>query len=155
MREHTLRQRHQWIAWAAAGWSLLFAAFHLAWAAGWYIGLDPARARVAFAKPAFLAYDLVVAAMCIVAVPVFLALGLSWGERVPRRLLVCVAWAGTLLLGARAVGSAAQGGYELVTGRFTLDRLGIWELWFYVGAALFAVNLQLFRREFSGEPQPN
>ncbi len=36
--------RHYWIAYAAACWTLVFAAFHIVWAAGWYIGLDPVQA---------------------------------------------------------------------------------------------------------------
>lgn len=137
---------HYWVAGAAAGWALVFAVFHVVWASGWYIGLDAVQARVAFAKPWFLAYDLVVACMCVVAVPVSLHLGHLWGQRLPQRLVLTLAWIGTTLLVLRAVGSLGQGVYEVWTGRFTLQRMGIWEPWFYIGAALHSVNLWLYRR---------
>jgi len=133
--------RHHWIAYAAACWASIFGAFHVAWAAGWYIGLDPLQARAAFALPWFLTYDLVAAALCIVAVPVELALAMPWGRRVPRRLLVPLAWTGTGLLLLRAVASIIQTAYFLVTGRFGFRDVGVWEPWFYVGATLFTINL--------------
>ncbi len=139
--------RHYWIAYAAACWALIFAAFHIVWAAGWYIGLDPVLAQAAFAVPWKLAYDLVAAGMCIVAVPVALALALPWGRRVPRRFLVSIAWTGTGLLLLRAVASLIQAAYLLVTGQFSFRDMGVWEPWFYVGAALFTTNLWLYRRQ--------
>jgi hypothetical protein len=85
--------------------------------------------------------------MCIVAVPVALALAMPWGQRVPRRLLAALAWIGTSLLVLRAVGSLGQAAYLLVTGRFSLHVIGVWEPWFYLGAALFGINLwQYWRR---------
>ncbi|MGH7679489.1 MAG: DUF3995 domain-containing protein [Gemmatimonadaceae bacterium] len=146
-------QNHRWIAGAAAAWSLIFAAFHFIWAAGWYIGLaDPVQAAETFAKPAFLAYDLVAGAMCVVAVPVSLALGTPW-MGIPRRLLVPLAWAGTALLGARAVASLVQGVIELATGTFSFQRMGMWEPWFYLGAVLFALNLWLYDRGTTNPPR--
>ena len=141
-----LKSGHYWVAATAAGWALVFAVFHVAWASGWYIGLDAAQARVAFARPWFLAYDLVVAGMCVIAVPISLTLGNLWGQRLPQRLVLALAWIGTTLLVLRAVGSIGQGVYEVWTGRFTLQRMGIWEPWFYAGAALFSTNLWLYRR---------
>jgi hypothetical protein len=139
-------RRHRWIACAAAAWSLIFAAFHFIWAAGWYVGLaDPVQAAETFAKPAFLVYDVVAGAMCLIAVPISLALGTPW-VRIPRRLLVPVAWAGTALLGARAVASVVQNVMELVTGQFTFQRMGMWEPWFYLGAVLLGANLWLHER---------
>jgi len=66
--------------------------FHIIWAAGWYVGLDAEQAQKAFAKPWFMAYDLVVAGMCAFAVPVTLGLVQPWGRRLPRRLLGVFAW---------------------------------------------------------------
>lgn len=139
--------RHYWIAYAAACWALVFAAFHIVWAAGWYIGLDPVKAQAAFAVPWKLAYDLVVAGMCTVAVPVVLALAMPWGQRMPRRLLGALAWTGTGLLLLRAVASLIQAAYLLVTRRFSLQDMGVWEPWFYVGATLFAINLWRYWRQ--------
>jgi hypothetical protein len=138
--------RHRWVAYAGASWALVFAFFHIIWAAGWYVGLDPDQARAMFTTPWKLAYDVVVAVMCIIAVPVALALALPWGERVPRRLLSALAWTGTGLLVLRAVASLIQTAYLAATGRFSLRVMGVWEPWFYLGATLFAVNLWLYCR---------
>lgn len=128
-----------WSAYAAALWAGVFAVFHVVWACGWYVGLNNAQAEVAFSRPWFVAYDLVVAAMCVFAVPVALSLGSSWGRRLPRWLLGGVAWAGTGLLLVRAAGSFFQALYFIATGRFDILATGIWEPWFYIGATLFTV----------------
>jgi hypothetical protein len=133
--------RHRWIAYAAACWASIFAAFHIVWAAGWYVGLDPVATAAAFTSPWMLAYDLVVAAMCVVAVPVALALALPWGRRVPRRLLTTLALIGTGLLALRAAASLIQTAYLVAVGRFSFQVLGAWEPWFWLGAALFTLDV--------------
>ncbi|MGE0131453.1 MAG: hypothetical protein AB7U82_25505 [Blastocatellales bacterium] len=141
MHDKQKTSRHRWIAYAAACWALIFAVFHIVWAAGWYILLDPVEAAAAFASPWMLAYDLVVAGMCMVAVPVALALALPRGRRVPRRLLLPLALIGVGLLALRAVASLVQVAYFAAIGRFRFEDLGVWEPWFYVGAALFTLDL--------------
>ena len=84
-----------WVAYAAALWALVFAAFHIVWAAGWYPLLDEEGARAAFATPWKWTFNVVVAAMCVIAVPVALAPVTAWGQRLPRRLISSVAWIGT------------------------------------------------------------
>ncbi len=49
------------VGYVAALWALIFAALHLAWAMGWYVGLDHESARQAFQRRWFLVYDLVAA----------------------------------------------------------------------------------------------
>ncbi len=137
---------HTLIAYSAACWAFVFGVFHIAWAAGWYIGLDPQWARTAFAKPWMLVYDVVVVGMCMVAVPVALALGMPWGRRLPRGILSILAWTGTCLLVLRAVASLVHVALALVKGEFVLRQVGIWEPWFYVGAALFGLNLWWYWR---------
>lgn len=129
-----------WVAYAAAFWSAVFAVFHIIWAAGWYPLLDAEQARVAFANPWKWAYDVVVAAMCVIAVPVALAPVMSWGRRVPRRLIYTLAWIGTTLLVLRSTASLVQAGYWVATGRFRFAVLGVWEPWFYLGAILFSLS---------------
>ena len=133
-------RRAAWLAYGAALWAFIFAVFHLIWASGWYVGLDAVAARVAFASWWTLAYDLVVAAMCIIAVPVALAMGMPWGKSLPRRWLGSIAWIGTVLLLLRSVASLIQSGYLLVMRRFSFAVLGIWEPWFYLGATLFTLT---------------
>lgn len=129
-----------WLAHAAALWALIFAAFHVMWACGWYVGLDPEQARVAFQRPAFLAYDVVVAGMCALAVPIALAPVRQWGRRLSPRLLLTCAWIGTALLVLRAGAGVVQAIYLIMTGRFAIEALGIWEPWFWLGAMLFGVS---------------
>ena len=129
-----------WIAYAAALWATVFAIFHIVWAAGWYPLLDAEQARIMFATPWKWAYDVAVAAMCVIAVPVALAPVMSWGRHVPRRLVYTLAWIGSALLVLRSVASLAQAGYLIASGRFRLADMGIWEPWFYLGATLFSLS---------------
>jgi hypothetical protein len=137
--DHSPRLR-TWSAYAAALWALIFAAFHVIWACGWYVGLDPEQARVAFQKTAFLAYDVVVAGMCVLAVPIALLPVRPWARRAPPRLLFICAWIGTALLVLRGGASMVRAIYLIMTGRFAIETLGIWEPWFWLGALLFGVS---------------
>ncbi len=138
------RFRGSWTAYAASLWALIFAVLHLVWAAGWYIGLDAEQARKAFDRTWFMVYDLVVAGMCALAVPVALALVQPWGRRLPRRLVGVLAWGGTALLLLRAGGSVVQGLYLAATGTPIATLLRFWELWFYLGAFLFCLSTWRF-----------
>ena len=144
-----LRLGH-WVAYAAALWAAVFASFHIVWAAGWYPLLDAEQARIAFATPWKWAYDVVVAGMCVIAVPVALAPVRSWGQHVPRRLIYVLAWIGSALLVLRSVASLVQAGYLAATGRFRFVDMGIWEPWFYLGAILFALSTWRSRRVEKG-----
>jgi len=139
--------RLSWTAYAAALWSLIFAVFHMIWAAGWYVGLDPEAARKAFARTPFLVYDLVVAGICVFAVPVALALTMRWGRRLPRRLVCLFALIGTGLLVLRSVASLVQAVYLISTRQFPIEARGLWELWFYLGAILFSLATWQFWRQ--------
>jgi hypothetical protein len=146
------QHRTRWIPFAAAIWAFIFGIFHIIWAFGWYVGLDPERSRVAFSKPWFFAYDLAVVGVCTLAVLVALALGMPWGQRMSRRVVGSAAWTGTVLLALRSIGSLIQAGYLMAVGRFSLRDIGIWEPWFYLGAILFAVSTwQYWRRQ----PEPS
>ena len=145
MRESPLRIG-PWVAYAAASWAAVFAVFHIIWAAGAYPLLDAEQARAAFATPWKWAYDVAVAGMCVIAVPVALAPVMSWGQRSPRRLIYTVALIGTVLLVLRAVASVLQTVYLLSAGRFQLAAMGIWEPWFYLGAVLFGLSTRRAHR---------
>ena len=135
-----------WVAYGAALWAAVFAVFHIIWAAGWYPLLDAKGAREAFATPWKWTFDVVVAVMCIVAVPVALAPVMSWGKSAPRRLIYALALVGSVLLIIRSAASLVQAGYFVATGRFRWATLGVWEPWFYVGAVLFGVSTWRARR---------
>jgi hypothetical protein len=129
-----------WVAYAAALWAAVFAAFHIIWAAGWYPLLHAEQARVAFATPWKWAFDVVVAIMCVIAIPVALAPVMSWGRRAPRRLIYRLACIGSTLLVLRSAASLVQAGYWVAAGRFHFSVMGVWEPWFYLGAILFSLS---------------
>ncbi len=104
--------RESWAGYAAATWALIFALLHVVWAMGWHIGLDPELARQAFQQRWFLIYDVVVAALCALAVWVALALVRPWGSRLPRSLVGGLAWSGTAVLILRGGAGAAQTVYS-------------------------------------------
>jgi hypothetical protein len=142
----TEHSHKSWSGYAAALWALIFAVLHLVWAAGWYIGLNPERAREAFDKTWFMTYDLVVAGMCLLAVPVALSLVQTWGRRLPRWLIGLFAWGATSLLVLRSAGSIIQTVYLVATERFAPEPQQMWELWFVIGALLFLVSTWRFWR---------
>jgi hypothetical protein len=130
----------------AALWAFVFAALHFAWAAGWYIGLDPVAARQMFAVTWKLIYDLVVGGLCVVGGAVALALAHPWGRRFPRWLVGGLGWAGTSLLVIRGGGGMLQAFYWAVTGRDVVQWSLLWELWFCGGAFLFWLSVHRFWR---------
>ena len=133
-----------WVAYGAALWALIFAVLHIVWAADWYVGLRAEDARKAFDRPWFLAYDLVVAGIRVLAVPVALALVRPWGRRLPRWLVGSLAWGGTGLLVLRGGGSVVQVLYMVAKGTFVARPMDLWEVWFYVGAVLFGLSTWRF-----------
>ena len=140
MSESTSR----WVPYAAAIWASIFAVFHIVWAAGWYPLLNAEGARVAFAVPWKWTFDVAVAGMCVIAIPVVLAPVTSLGRLVPRPLVFGLAVTGSVLLTLRSIASLGQVGYHIATGRFA--GMGIWEPWFYLGAVLFGVSTWQSRR---------
>lgn len=136
-----------WLAYGAALWAFVFAIFHIIWAAGWYPLLDAHQARIAFATPWKWAYDVVVAAMCVIAIPVALAPVTAVGQHVPRRFVYALAWIGSTLLLLRST-SLIQAGYLIINGRFA--GFGIWEPLFYLGALLFTLSTLQSRRIATG-----
>ena len=129
-----------WAAYAAALWAAVFALFHVIWAAGWYPLLDAEQARIAFATPWKWTFDVLVAGMCVVAVPVALAPVMAWGQRLPRRLICRLAWFGSALLVLRSAAALAQTAYLVAVGRFRFAMIGIWDWWFFLGAILFSLS---------------
>ena len=136
----------RWVAYAAAFWALVFALFHIIWACGWYVGLDQEFARTAFSKPLFLAWDVAVAGLCLLAAFVELALVRPWGRRMPRYFIIFCAWSGTGLLIAGVVISVSKMISLVATSGFTFGTLGIINAWFYVGTILFCMSTWRFCR---------
>lgn len=142
----SIRAETFWIEYGAALWAFIFALLHVAWAAGWYIGLDEETAGTAFARRWFLIYNLIAAGLCFFAVAAALAPVQFWGRRLPRRLV------GTIISGAAAIlilrGGAAviKAIYPAINGGIS-SALPFWDWWFCLGAALFAVSAWRFWRK--------
>lgn len=135
------------VGYGAAPWSLIFAALHILWAMGWYVGLDHESARQAFERRWFLVYDLVAAGLCLVAFAVALALVQQWGRRLPFSLLGSLAWGGTGLLALRGGAGVAQDVYlAAVVSRNLPDAAALWDVWFCLGAILFGISVWQFWR---------
>ena len=123
----------------ASLWAVLFAALHLAWASGWYVGLDPVAAATAFARPWFLAYDFIVALGCFIAASAFSVLAANHRGRLRSAAhVISVVAADVVALRAVAgLGAIAWRGLGLA-GAFAY----VWDLWFVLGAVLFAAAIR-------------
>ncbi len=80
----------------------------------------------------------------VVAVFVALALVAPCGRQFGDRRLLTLGWLGTGILVLRAGGSIVQTVYLVAVGRFVANPTMLFELWFYLGAALFALTLRRF-----------
>lgn len=130
----------------AALWALIFAALHVAWALGWYVGLDQELARQAFQRRWFLVYDLVAAGLCVVAFAVAVALTQQLGQRKLDSLLRKLAWGGTALLALRGAAGVAQDVYIAASGGKLRAAAILWDMWFCLGAVLFGITAWQFSR---------
>jgi hypothetical protein len=145
--------------WAAAGWSLLFAALHLFWAAGGSLGLaESAGAGLAGERPAwFVGFGLYGVAVVLVAAAV-LAVVLAGRAHGPRRQRVAIvlgtAVAGVLLLRALCMEVlllAIPGyGHGAVSPAERFWTLVLWDPWFLVGGVAFAGVTVAARRRHPG-----
>jgi|SRR5215203_1199653 len=123
----------------ASLWAVVFAAIHLLWACGWYVGLDPVTAATAFARPWFLTYDIIVALGCVIAASAFGVLAANHGGRL-RAAAHQISVIATVVVALRAVAGL---------GAISWRGLGLadafasgWELWFVLGAVLFGAALR-------------
>lgn len=137
---HSVRTAH-----AATVWALLFGALHVAWALAWFYW--PAFGRVtlgpdfewAFGRPWFMAYDLVVAGLFVLAAVLARAAVRPWGAAVPRWVLVSGLWIAAVILGLRgAAGVVADLLVLLGVVNATLTRWVVYDFWFLLGGILFA-----------------
>lgn len=141
--------RRAWVGYAAALWAFVFAAFHVVWATGWYVGLT-GESATAFAKRWFLVYDLTVAGVMAAGVPVAFALVQPWGRRIPRVLLGFLAWSGAAILALRGGAGVVQTMYFATTGRRVPFSYYRWDLWFCLGAILFGSSAWAYWRDHKG-----
>ncbi|GLY92392.1 hypothetical protein [Actinoallomurus iriomotensis] len=152
-------------AYAAFAWVMVFLAWHVVW---YVTGLEyPSASGQHGARQVVIqVFSLVVVLMVVVGALLPLALAQAWGRRVPRWMLLSLAWTGTVLLAARGVSGV---GDDLVrvtgilpkgfTGLTTAQTLGtshpsFWALFaggttdvlFTVGGLTFALAAIAYRR---------
>jgi len=143
-------RRALWAAYGACGWAFLFAALSFYWALGGMAGADtlsPAIAQLARERAPWMIALLWITGL-LKAFGGFVALALvqSWGRKVPRWLLLLLAWgAGTLLFlhGGLffVVGALATSGFiHVATPAVVLYWYTIlWGPYWLLGGALFLI----------------
>lgn len=106
-----------WIHYAACAWTVLFGAPHVWWALGIPAGFPGGTGahEAMFRQTWFLFYDLIVVALCGIAIVVALAPVRSWGRVIPRWILRTAAWiACAMLLFRGLAGMIVDGPADLV-----------------------------------------
>ena len=138
--------KNAWVIYGAALWALLFAVLHVAWAAGWYIGLDVEQARAAFQQTWFWAYDLIAAVMCALGAIVALAILRTRKQGLPHTILNLLLFCGTGLLVLRGTAGIIKIIYLAANGHNVLESAALWDFWFCLGAILFCLAIWQIRR---------
>lgn len=131
----------------AAAWTIVFGVLHFVWAAGFYIFLPEELAAKAFGRKWFLIYDFTAGFLCIVgAILVFLSAN-RFGNSRFRAAVKILIFTGTIILVLRAVAGIGKFIYLLFQKQSLPEALSYWDLWFCLGASLFALILwQITRR---------
>jgi hypothetical protein len=89
-------------AYTAFAWVLAFLAWHVVWV-GTGLAVPSAADHHGSARVVVQVLGVVVLLMTAVGIVLPLALAQSWGRRIPRWILLTLAWAGCALLGSRGV----------------------------------------------------
>jgi hypothetical protein len=137
-----------WAGYSATVWAVIFAALHVIWACGWFIGLPAGFAANAFRNRWFLAYDLGVAGLCLVAAFLGLALAEPWGRRLYRPLMLTLGYGAAAILALRGVAGVSQAARFLVAGVPFNPEWAKWDLWFCLGGLLFGRAAYFFAPRF-------
>ncbi len=142
-----------WVAYAACGWALLFAALSFFWAAGGRTGLHPLELEVAPGNAVWIVINLGAGIIKGLIGLFALALVHVWGQIVPRKLLR----AGTWVLGG---GMFLYGSLGLVSdvlhltgtigdpanGKWFFWYLVLWDPWWVLGGVLYIAVVWFTRR---------
>lgn len=138
----------EWAGYGATVWAVIFAALHVGWAYGWFIGLPAGFAAKAFQNPWFLAYDLAVAGLCLAAAFLGLALTEPWGRRMYRPLLLILGCCAAAILTLRGVAGVSQAAYFVITGTEFTRQWVVRDAWFCLGGMLFALAVARYLNFF-------
>lgn len=138
-----------WAGYAACAWMLVFAAMSFYWALGGTVGLGTVSLGQELAgEPWFITVLWLTGILKIVCGLLALALVQPWGRRIPRRLLLIVAWGASALLILHGVDFVMQGAFTK-TGVISLSAPAVWTTahwqtfvwgpWFVLGGIVFCV----------------
>ena len=135
-------QMRKIIVYGAALWAFTFAVLHFVWATGFYIFLPEDLAAKAFEQTWFLIYDLTAGFLCLFGAALIFLSAYRFGNPRFRAAVKILLIAGTIVLVFRAVAGIGKFIYLLFQKQSFSEVLAYWDLWFCLGAGLFAVSLR-------------
>ena len=124
---------------AATAWAVLFAVAHAYWALGGRVGVPGDTDPIA-ERPLFLVYDVVAGVLCLMGAALLIALrGARRRSAAPRRGVITALRLGGAMLALRAAVGLVGDAVLIVGGELRASML--FDVWFLLGAALFALAL--------------
>lgn len=124
----------------AAVWFFVFGLFHLFWVSGSYIGLESEKAAEAFRRPWFYNYNLIATGFCFIGGLLSLQMNDVPKNSLFRKIILYVGGLVALLLFLRSLGAVVQATYLVVKGKFVVNAMQLWDVWFCAGTVLFLVT---------------
>lgn len=162
-------QTTTWAGYAAAGWTLVFIAFHVYWYMGGHLGIGDAPNALPGMPTNVISwiFTIIVFAMFAAGLVVPLALVRAWRRVVPRWTLLGLTWLGSAVLVARGVAGIADDllrvthilpngltglTYEQTLGQahpsaYTLWSIDSIDVYFLLGGILFGIAAWTLRHE--------
>ncbi len=156
-----------WPAYVAAGWTLLFIAFHIYWYLGGHLGIGDAPDVIPGTPSSVIGWilNIVVLGMFAAGVVVPVALVRRWGRIVPRWLLLGLTWLGAAVLSLRGASGIVDDllrvthvlpngltglTYQQAIGQahpsaYTLWSLASIDVYFLLGGILFGIAAWMLR----------
>ena len=157
-----------WAGYATFGWTVVFIAFHVYWFMGGRLGFGDAPDPIPGRRSSVVGwtFNVVVLAMFAAGLIVPLALVRSWGRKIPRWMLLALAWLGCAVLVVRGsagiVGSLLRAtsvlprgltglSYEQTLGEAHPSAYTLWsgtaiDAYFLIGGILFRLAARSYQR---------
>lgn len=144
----------KWLAYAAAGWMIIFSLVHVYWALGGSAGL-PSGMSIYDNIP-LLVIDIVAIPLCLLGAALALALVRPWGRRYSRKFLLLAAWGAAAFMIVHALPAVIDVliiafGSSTVDGLTELERFSIflYEPFWLLGGVIWAFAAWAFQRQTS------
>lgn len=142
------------VAYVTFGWALLTGVVHALWPVAYFFWPAAGRATLgadfferAFSRPAFMAYDIIVATLFLAAALLAFGVARPADAGLPRWLLVSGVWTAAVLLflpGAAGVVRDLLIVLNIIQG--TPSPLMFYDLWFLLGGSLFGATAMRLRQ---------